>query len=54
MPNWIVLAGRSQILVHTLPLEGAYTRQRLYTRDETLVSETLPALRVELSKLFDV
>ncbi len=51
---WIALAGRSQVQVHTAPREGAYTRQRLYTCNETLVSETLPELRVELARLFGV
>ena len=50
---WIVLAERQQIEVYTFPVGGLYTQRRTYQRNETLFGAALPALRVELSALFD-
>ena len=52
MEYWIVIANDKTVEVYTAAEAGAYAQQRVYTRDEILVSSALPGLRIELSALF--
>ena len=49
---WLVLPESATIEVHTAPRDGVYTQCRVFTRAETLISQALPALRVNLADLF--
>ena len=49
---WIVLGKEKAVEVYLDPQDGRYTRQRRYTRDETIHSAALPALAVNLAALF--
>ncbi|MEA3211531.1 MAG: hypothetical protein QOE70_4588 [Chthoniobacter sp.] len=49
---WIVLARQQQVEVYRRPEQGVYREQRVYARDETLVCESVPSIRLELADLF--
>lgn len=48
---WIVLPGRNRIEVYRDPENGRYHRTSVHRMGETIVSEVLPALQVEVSAL---
>ena len=50
---WLVAAGRKTVEVYTRPSGDQYAQRRVYARGEAVVSTTLPALRVEVSSLFE-
>ena len=49
---WLVLPESATIEVHTAPRDGGYAERRVFTRTDTVVSQALPALRVNLGELF--
>ena len=49
---WIIIVPQQQAEVYRRPENGLYQDKRVYTREQTLVCESVPALRVELSELF--
>lgn len=49
---WLVLAKTSEIEAYSTPVGGQYQQCRRFGRDETLVSQALPQIHVNLSGLF--
>lgn len=49
---WLVLPARSVVEVFTQPEDGVYRHRLVYSEIGALVSEQLPALRVDLERLF--
>ncbi len=49
---WLVLGKKKTVEVYTEPREGRYTQHRTFTGAASVVSTTVPGLRVELETLF--
>lgn len=49
---WLVLGKSRGIEVYTAPVAGQYQQCRRFEANETLVSQTLPQISVELATLF--
>lgn len=49
---WIILPGEQRVEVHTRPLGREYRMKRVYVVPEVVVSEALPAFRLDLATFF--
>ena len=49
---WIVLAEAKQVEVYRTPQGGVYQQRQSYQKDDLLVCQSLPDLRVPLAQLF--
>lgn len=48
---WLINIKRNLIIIHTKPINGEYQNSRIVRRKETLQSETVPNISIEVDKI---